>query len=203
MEKKAYALVKSLKAFRFYVMHSKVTAYIPSASVKDILIYPDIDGRRGKWIAKILEFDLEINPTKLVKGQGLAKLLDESNCKALGVNFINVCSDTQQVELSNKDTQDDLSLSECTWYKDLIYFLLELKPLDGMGKIKERALKLKEIKYFLIDQVLYWKDPLWVLMRCLNPKKTQRVMFYFHRSLCGGHHFWKTTSKQIIRARYY
>ena len=67
MGKQAYALMKSLKAFRVYVLHSKVTAYVPSASVKDILIQPDIDGRRGKWIAKILEFDLEINPTKLVK----------------------------------------------------------------------------------------------------------------------------------------
>jgi hypothetical protein len=68
MEKKAYALVKALKAFRFYVLHSRVTAYVPSASMKDILIQPDIDGRRGKWISKILEFDLEIKPTKLVKG---------------------------------------------------------------------------------------------------------------------------------------
>jgi hypothetical protein len=84
MEKQAYALVKSLKAFRVYVLHSKVIAYVPSASVKDILIQPDIDGRRSKWIAKILEFDLEIKPTKLVKGQGLAKLLVESNCKGLG-----------------------------------------------------------------------------------------------------------------------
>jgi hypothetical protein len=68
MEKKTYALVKALKDFRVYVLHSKVIAYIPSASMKDILIQPDIDGRRGKWIAKILEFDLEIKPTKLIKG---------------------------------------------------------------------------------------------------------------------------------------
>jgi hypothetical protein len=74
MEKKAYSLVKSLKSFRIYVLHSKVIAYVPSASVKDILIHPDIDGR-SKWIVKILEFDLEIKPTKLVKGQGLAKVL--------------------------------------------------------------------------------------------------------------------------------
>jgi hypothetical protein len=44
--------------------------------VKDILIQSDIDGRRSKWIAKILEFDLEIKPTKIVKGEGLEKLLD-------------------------------------------------------------------------------------------------------------------------------
>jgi hypothetical protein len=114
MEKQAYALVKALKDFRVYVLHSRVTAYVPSASVKDILIQPDIDGRRGKWIAKILEFDLEIKPTKLVKGQGLAKLLVESNCKALGVSFINACSKNQQVESSSKSSQGGLSLAECT-----------------------------------------------------------------------------------------
>jgi hypothetical protein len=38
MEKQAYALVKSLKAFRVYVLHSKIIAYVPSTSVKDILI---------------------------------------------------------------------------------------------------------------------------------------------------------------------
>ena len=61
-------MVKSLKAFRVYVLHSKITTYVPSASVKDILVQPDIDGRRGKWIAKILEFDLEVKTTKLIKG---------------------------------------------------------------------------------------------------------------------------------------
>jgi len=84
-------LVRALKSSRVYVLHSKVISYVPSASVKDILIQPDVDGRRSKWIAKILGFDMEIKPTKLVKGQGLAKLPAESNCKALGVNFIRAC----------------------------------------------------------------------------------------------------------------
>jgi hypothetical protein len=53
--------------------------------VRDILIQPDIARKRSKWIIKILEFDLDIKPTKLVKGKGLDKLLVESNCKALGV----------------------------------------------------------------------------------------------------------------------
>jgi hypothetical protein len=92
MEKKAYDLVNALKDFRIYVLHSKIVAYVPSASVKEILIQLDIDGKRSRWIAKILEFDLEIKPTKLVKGQGLARLLVESNCKDLGVNFMNINS---------------------------------------------------------------------------------------------------------------
>jgi hypothetical protein len=155
MEKQAYALVKSLKSFRVYVLHSKVTAYVPSTSVKDILIQPDVDGRRGKWITKILEFDLEIKPTKLVKGKGLAKLLVESNCRALGVSFINTCSENQLAESSSKISHDGSSLAECTWYRDILYFLQELKPPDGMGKSKARDLKLKMIRYCLIDQVLY------------------------------------------------
>jgi hypothetical protein len=38
MEKQAYALVKALKAFRTYILQSKIIAYVPSAAVKDILI---------------------------------------------------------------------------------------------------------------------------------------------------------------------
>jgi hypothetical protein len=198
MQKKAYALVKALKAFRVYVLHSKIIAYVPSASVKDILIQPDMDGKRGKWIAKILEFDLEIKPTKLIKGQGLAKLLVESNCKALGINFVN-----EQAESSNKHFQGALPLASCDWYKDILYFLQELKPPDGLGKSKARALKLKAVKYCLIDQTLYWKDPLGLLLRCLDPQEAQKVMFDFHSGLCGGHHFWKTTTHKVLRAGYY
>ena len=98
-------MVKALKDFRFYVLHSKFIAYVPSTSVEDTLIHPDIDERRIKWISKILEFDLEINPTKIVKGQGLSNLLVESNCKALGFNSINTCSENQQAELSHTDPQ--------------------------------------------------------------------------------------------------
>jgi hypothetical protein len=48
MEKQAYALVKARKAFRVYVLHSIIIAYVPSAFVKEILIQPDIDGKRSK-----------------------------------------------------------------------------------------------------------------------------------------------------------
>ena len=56
MEKQAYAMVKALKAFRTYVFHSKLIAYVPTSSVKDILVQSDSDGKRGRWLAKIQEF---------------------------------------------------------------------------------------------------------------------------------------------------
>jgi hypothetical protein len=90
LEKQVYALVKSLKAFRVYILHSKVIAFVPSSSVKDVLVQPDIDGKRSKWIARLIEFDVEIKPAKLVKGQGLAKLLAEVNCRLLDINLMNI-----------------------------------------------------------------------------------------------------------------
>ena len=58
LEKQAYALVKALKFFRIYLLHSKNLTYVPNATVKDILTQSDSEGKRGHWIAKIMEYDL-------------------------------------------------------------------------------------------------------------------------------------------------
>jgi len=91
----------------------------------------------------------------------------------------------------------------CTWYKDIIFFLQNLWPPDGMDKNKVKALKIKSIKYCLIDQVLYWKDPLGVLLICLDSQEAEKIEFHFHDNLCGGHHFWRTTAYKILRAGYF
>ena len=83
IEKQAYSLIQALKSFRMYVLYSPITAYVPNSAMKIVLTQPDTDGKRGRWIIQILEFDLTIKTTKLVKGQGLANLLAESNCKVL------------------------------------------------------------------------------------------------------------------------
>ena len=88
MEKQTYALVKSLKDFRVYILHSHVIAHVPTVAVKGILTQPDPEGRREKWIETILEYGIEIKPTKLVKGQGLAKMMTNSNCESLQLNFL-------------------------------------------------------------------------------------------------------------------
>jgi hypothetical protein len=98
MEKHAYAMVKALKYFRTYVMHSKIIAYVPTNSVKDIWVQLDSEERRGRWLAKIQEFDLEVKPSKLVKGQGMAKLLAESNFRALEINHLQSYEDLLDIE---------------------------------------------------------------------------------------------------------
>ncbi len=98
IEKQPYALIESLKAFRIYILHSIVIAYVPSASVKDVLTQLDIDGKRAKWIAKFIEFNIDVKPTKVVKGQGLAKLMVEENCSLLNINCMGSNSGDEQTE---------------------------------------------------------------------------------------------------------
>jgi hypothetical protein len=50
MEKQAFTLVKDIKYFRVYILHSHTIAYVPNTVVKDILTQDNPDGRRGKWI---------------------------------------------------------------------------------------------------------------------------------------------------------
>jgi hypothetical protein len=79
MEKQDFSLVKAIKDSIVYILHSHTIAYIPNAVVKDILTQDNPDGRRGKWILVILEYDIEIKPTKMIKGQGVRKIGPRSN----------------------------------------------------------------------------------------------------------------------------
>ena len=75
--------MNTIKDFRVYILYSHIIAYVPNSVVKDILSQNGPDGKRGKRIATILKYYMEIKPTNLIKGQGLVKLMVESNCQAL------------------------------------------------------------------------------------------------------------------------
>jgi hypothetical protein len=123
VEKQAYAVVKALKSFRTYVLHSNIITYVPTNSFKDILVQPDSDGRRGRWLAKIQEFDLEVKPTKLIKCQGLAKLLVESNLKALRRSHLQdneVFLEIDELDVTVHTTKILEKLSSSIWYCDIV-----------------------------------------------------------------------------------
>ena len=115
MENQAFSLVKTLKYFRVYILHSHIIAFVPNSVVKNILTQ-DPDGKRGKWIVVILEYDLEIKPTKLIKGQGLARLMAESNFEALDINMLDALD--EQEELSTPIIEDHFLFS--SWYADIL-----------------------------------------------------------------------------------
>ena len=89
--------------------------------MKDILTQANPDGKRGKWIANLLEYDIEIKPKKLVKGQGLEKTMAQSNFDCLEMNLI-----AEILELSDEDEElipieEKYILSD--WYKDIVFVL--------------------------------------------------------------------------------
>lgn len=88
IEKEALALIKALKDFQIYILHSHTIAYVPNMVVKDVLIQTNSEGRRGKWITAMLGYYLEIKPTKLIKGQSLEKLMVELNLDSLDINLV-------------------------------------------------------------------------------------------------------------------
>ena len=72
-----------------------------------------------------------------------------------------------------------------------------------MNKIQGKYLKLKALKYFILDNALYWKDPRGVLLNCLVEEESKEVMNDFHKGDCGGHLYLKTGAKKILREGYY
>ena len=115
MEKQDYALIKSLKHFKTYIGYSKIIGYVPHAAVKDILSQQYCLVIRGKWVSKTQEYDLDISPTKLIKNQGLAKMLAQGNEEDLGM----VC----QNEPSTTVFPPELQQLDHHWYSDIIFFL--------------------------------------------------------------------------------
>ena len=87
---------------------------MPNITVKDVLLQLDTNGRRGQWLTKILEFDVEIKPTKLIKGQGLAHLMFDSKFKALNMN----------VEVAEGEDGEGIAnypeIFNSDWYKDIV-----------------------------------------------------------------------------------
>ena len=136
MEKQAFSFIKALKDFRVYILHSHIIAFVPHTVVKDIL-NQDPDGKRGKWIATILEYDLEIRHTKLIKGQGLSKLMAESNLQALDMNMVDIL---EEIEECTTPFIEETFLNS-PWYADIIYVLLYMNSPPSLSKKKARFVK--------------------------------------------------------------
>jgi len=184
MEKQAFSLLKALKYFRVYIFHSHIISFVPNAVVKDILSQNGHEGRRGKWIVVILEYDIEINLTKLIKGQGLAKLMDKSNLHALNINFIIALDgDEEYVRQGSK------IFVISPWHTNIFYVLQHLQAPPGLTKTKARFLKLEVVKFGILDQALYWKDAGGILLSCLLEDEVDKMMEEFHKGDCGGHIF--------------
>ena len=75
---------------------------VPHASVKDFLLRKDISEKRAGWITKVMEYDVDIQITKLVRGRGLCKHMISSQESDEEVALIL----TEQQEAKNDDPRN-------------------------------------------------------------------------------------------------
>jgi hypothetical protein len=126
-------------------------------------------------------------------------LLVDSNCKAIGLNYIQNQSVVPVSQDKDKNLQVLDKYHSSSWYKDIVYFLQNFQcPLD-FDKSKRRSLKLKVVKYSIINQNLFWKDPNGILLRCIDEDESNFIMTDLHKGVCGGHQHWKSTAFKILR----
>ena len=136
---------------------------------------------------------MDIMPTKLVKGQGLAKMLSESNHQALGINLSMLANEESEKEeeqqgLEMATQKIHVKYLTSPWYKEIVEYLLTLSCPMGCDKVKYRAVRMKSQKYVIANGQLYWRDPLGILLLCLTENEVQDIMTEFHEGLCGGHY---------------
>lgn len=75
LEKQVFALVRAVKKFIYYILRSKIYAIVPDKVVKLLLMQTELGERRGKWMTILQDFDLEMHPMRLVRGQGLSQVM--------------------------------------------------------------------------------------------------------------------------------
>ena len=107
------------------------------------------------------------------------------------------------VQIEEIDLQINNKYVSSEWYKDIIFFLLNFQSPLELDKSKFRSLKLRVVKYCIVDKTLFWKDPNGFLLRCVDKKEAKQIFHDLHHGVCRGHHHWKATAFKILRAGYY
>ena len=118
IDKQSFTVFKVVKHLHLYLLRSHTNIIVPHSMIISLLIQKELGDQRGNWLTTLQEYDLEIKPTKLVKGQGLCKLMVES-------------FDLQKEEEERWDNEVDMLQREVlymptstnSWYNDLKYYL--------------------------------------------------------------------------------
>ena len=88
----------------------------------------------------------------MIKGQGLTKLMAQSNYDALDLNQIDFDATNHTISEQTLFPSDFLA---SPWYKDIIFVLQNFQALEGLTKNQARSVKLKSSKYCIINDFFY------------------------------------------------
>jgi hypothetical protein len=78
VDQQAYAVFKAVKHFRSYLLKSRTKIIVPYPAVRNLLVQKELGEKRANWVTSLQEYDIEITPAQIVRGQGLCKLVVDS-----------------------------------------------------------------------------------------------------------------------------
>ena len=130
VEKQAYAVFKAIKYFRPFLLKTHTKIIVPFLAVRNLLVQKDVGEKRANWVTALQEYDIEIKPTNIVRGQGFYKMLD----RASQISEI----PSVEVQVCEVSLNDEQSL-----YADIIYYLKNGYAPSYLDYTKKRALRLK------------------------------------------------------------
>jgi hypothetical protein len=76
-EKLCLCVYYSCTKFRHYLLNAECTVYSKFDVIKHMLSMPILNGRIGKWILALSEFELKFESAKAIKGQIIADFITE------------------------------------------------------------------------------------------------------------------------------
>nr|KUM48001.1 hypothetical protein ABT39_MTgene4996 [Picea glauca]QHR86575.1 hypothetical protein Q903MT_gene578 [Picea sitchensis] len=166
-----------------------------------MLCQPEADGRRGKSITKIQEYYMVIRPTKLIKGQGLAKLMAGTNLQAVGINTVK--ADGGDDQGTEEETYIKACYHQSPWYQDISQLLTIVLCPQGLDKSQKRSLKLRATKSCAFHSELHWRNHDGLLLKCMLEEEAEFFIKDMHQGICGGHFAARETTHKILRFWYY
>eukprot|EP00253_Pinus_taeda_P016674 PITA_16674 len=69
IEKQAYVVLKEIKHFRPFLLKTHTKIIVPFPVVRNFLVPKDVGEKRANWVTALQEYDAEINPANIVKGE--------------------------------------------------------------------------------------------------------------------------------------
>ncbi|XP_059077939.1 uncharacterized protein LOC131876533 [Cryptomeria japonica] len=138
IEKQAYVVLKFVKQIRYYILHSHAIVFVPNFTVKVVLTQQDVGiNNRESWVSKIQEFNLDIKPTKMVRGQGLCRLMAENESREVDSLPLTLFIDHQD-----------------SWFTNVAYYLTYGDCPDHLSPREKRNLRLNAAKFGVPQKIV-------------------------------------------------
>jgi hypothetical protein len=197
IDKQAYAVYKEVKHFKSYILKNHTKVIVPHPAVQSLFTQQDMGEIRGNWMEVVQEFDPDIKPSKLIKGQGLWKLAvedeDQANKDSRWENEMELwCEEASYISPGPESS-----------YKNLNYLLHYGAYPENLNPRERRALRLKSAQYRLINSILFRINYDGVLLICPEHEDIEKVLNELHDGPIRGHFMRNTIAHKILRADYY